>query len=83
MTTTKNKTKIARDNSYSKPITKPPFELAPHHKIAYTDLFHRFSLALEQTQADNALRLLRSPSGYPIVREHGDLKPGEISLVLR
>jgi hypothetical protein len=57
---------------------KPYFKLAPHQHVLETHAWGRFG-----TRNDTGLRLLRDPrTGWPVTRDHGDLRPGEVSLVL-
>lgn len=56
------------------------FKLAPHQRVIEAHLFSRFGVLGE---SEYGFKVLRDPrTGHPVVRDHGDLKPGEISLVL-
>lgn len=63
------------------PPSKPTFELAPHHVIV-TSGYGRALIKGDPTNR-KGLPVLCSPGGLPIARQHGDLKEGEVSWVLR
>ena len=65
-------------NGYQKPPRRR-FALAPHHRLLRTGCRR----AIRRSPDETGLKLLRDPvSGLPVVRLHGDLRPGEVSLVL-
>jgi hypothetical protein len=56
------------------------FKLAAHQRTMEAHAFGRFGAACE---SEYGFKVLRDPrTGWPVVRDHGDLKPGEVSLVL-
>lgn len=56
------------------------FKLAHHQRTIPAHFWGRFGVGME---GDYGFKVLRDPrTGHPVVREHGDLKPGEVSLVL-
>jgi hypothetical protein len=56
------------------------FKLAPHQRTIEAHALGRFGLGRE---SEAGFKVLRDPvTGWPVVRDHGDLKPGEVSLVL-
>jgi hypothetical protein len=61
---------------------KPPrrvFVLAPHHYLLPAPFLDRYN---SDPYFDVGLKPLRAPDGRLVARRHGDLKPGEVSLVL-
>lgn len=59
---------------------KKYFKLAPHQRTIEAHFLGRFGAGME---GEYGFKVLRDPrTGYPVVRDHGDLKPGEVSLVL-
>lgn len=57
------------------------FELPHHHRLVISG-YGRSLLPSEPGQRQG-FPVLCSPGGYPVARLHGDLKPGEVSWVLR
>lgn len=56
------------------------FKLAHHQRTIPAHFWGRFGVGME---SESGFKILRDPrTGEPVVREHGDLKPGEVSLVL-
>lgn len=56
------------------------FKLAHHQRTIPAHFWGRFGVGME---GDYGFKVLRDPrTGHPVVRDHGDLKPGEVSLVL-
>jgi hypothetical protein len=56
------------------------FKLAPHQRTIEANAYGRFGVNYE---SEYGFKVLRDPrTGQPVVRDHGDLKPGEVSLVL-
>jgi len=53
------------------------FKLAAHQRLLDIPPYHRLSRRFE-----TGFKILRSPDGRPVCREHSDLRPGEVSLVL-
>lgn len=59
---------------------KTYFKPAHHQRTIPAHVLGRFGVARE---SDYGFKVLRDPrTGHPVVRDHGDLKPGEVSLVL-
>lgn len=63
------------------PPRKGEFRLAPHHVIVLSG----YGRALIKGDPTNrrGFQVLCTPGGLPVARLHGDLKPGEVSWVLR
>lgn len=56
------------------------FKLAHHQRTIPAHPLGRFGAG---TEGEYGFKVLRDPrTGWPVVRDHGDLKPGEVSLVL-
>jgi hypothetical protein len=64
-------------DEYSGPPVRH-FSLAPHQTLLRTDYGH-----LIQPSGNGGLTLHTSPDGLPVIRQHADLRPGEINFVLR
>ena len=68
---------------YDSPPPPKKFSLPPHHFTLNVNGFNRFGLARESILGPAGFQLLRDPDGHPVCRHHADLRPGEISLILR
>lgn len=56
------------------------FKLAHHQRLLEAHPLGRFGVGME---SQYGFKVLRDPrTGWPVIRDHGDLKPGEVSLVL-
>ena len=75
----------AKKNSKTRqygPASRRVFALAEHHYLIRCHPLSRLGKALERFD-HSGFKLLRDPkTGFPVARHHGDLKPGEVSLVL-
>lgn len=61
----------------------PPFTLAHHHRVLDVGPYHWLGTRYTEAFCGGFFDLLRDPHGRPVCRLHADLKPGEVSLVLR
>lgn len=64
-------------------VSGRPFRMAEHQRLIRVGRFSPLSRWAEEVDPESQLQLLRGPDGSPVVREHGDLREGEIGLVLR
>lgn len=78
---TKQKGQRAKDEYLQGYETNHPgreLHLAPHQRLLDVDPYGRFGKYME-----SGFKLLRDPqTGKPVARDHSDLRPGEVSLVL-
>ena len=78
-----NGKKRGLDGYGPQPKKRPVFKMSPNCGSLKVKPWHKFGELEEHRLAENGLTLLRDENGLPVCRRRADLKPGEVSLVLR